>query len=452
MIRSSSLKRGRIEGNDAVDNPTGAGHDSKRVRRTISDERNKKPERSVSFEGIPLQRSISVGTYERGIAMGRKRRNSNYAIPEILAPWLKGQRNSSVSTFNDASSNAVETTDSYGKAYSFSTNASKPRIQVANTRTRALSSFDLTKDEGLPAGVVAKGSGKQEGKERRDRVVSFGFVTAAEALGDTKLADEKSSVNSSIVSKGSARVFKRSFSAPVDAVPQQLRQAEKVPDERKGTRSAEVTQPQPHTYVESDSVFSSDPTEVLFNKPQGGTAYPTYRNTPVAMASSAVEDVSSRDKGVVKESKKDAPKSPETTFAKPAQGKVDKKSGVQDSASTSSNKDRKETAEEKRKRLESSPSFEADIDMLVYDQFSDWHVGDRYKCEKVIGKGSYGSVCQAMDLDRMNTKVAIKRIHGLFDNMADAKRILREIRILRELRHENIIPIMDIIKPPNLER
>ena len=254
MIRSSSLKRGRIEGNDAVDNPTGAGHDNKRVRRTISDERNKKPERSVSFEGIPLQRSISVGTYERGIAMGRKRRNSNYAIPEILAPWLKGQRNSSVSTFNDASSNAVETTDSYGKAYSFSTNASKPRIQVANTRTRALSSFDLTKDEGLPAGVVAKGSGKQEGKERRDRVVSFGFVTAAEALGDTKLADEKSSVNSSIVSKGSARQFKRSFSAPVDAVPQQLRQAEKVPDERKGTRSAEVTN-HSHTHTLKVIVF-----------------------------------------------------------------------------------------------------------------------------------------------------------------------------------------------------
>ena len=75
----------------------------------------------------------------------------------------------------------MKTTDSYGKAYSFSTNASKPRIQVANTRTRALSSFDLTKDEGLPASVVAKGSGKQEAKERRDRVVSFGFVTAAEA-------------------------------------------------------------------------------------------------------------------------------------------------------------------------------------------------------------------------------------------------------------------------------
>ena len=49
-----------------------------------------------------------------------------------------------------------------------------------------------------------------------------------------------------------------------------------------------------------------------------------------------------------------------------------------------------------------------------------------------------------------NPPVAIKRIDNLFDNMADAKRILREIRILRELRHQNIIPIMDIIKPRHL--
>ena len=158
-------------------------------------------------------------------------------------------------------------------------------------------------------------------------------------------------------------------------------------------------------------------------------------------------------------------------YAKPAAGNVDKSTvysrknnaktstgerkvdsgSKRDVIDNSNNNNKKvETAEEKRKRLESSPSFEADIDMLGYDQFSDWHVGDRYKCEKVIGKGSYGSVCQAMDLDRLNVKVAIKRIEGLFVNMADAKRILREIRILRELRHENIIPIMDIIKPPNL--
>ena len=88
---------------------------------------------------------------------------------------VKGQRNSSVSTFNDAPSNAVKTTDSYGKTYSFSTNASKPRIQVANTRTRALSSFDLTKDEGLPASVVAKGSGKQETKRTQRPCCFFWF-------------------------------------------------------------------------------------------------------------------------------------------------------------------------------------------------------------------------------------------------------------------------------------
>ena len=71
MIRSSSLKRGRIEGNDAWTTPQ-AGHDSKRVRRTISDERNKSLRGLSVLKGLPPQRSISVGTYERGIAMGRK--------------------------------------------------------------------------------------------------------------------------------------------------------------------------------------------------------------------------------------------------------------------------------------------------------------------------------------------------------------------------------------------
>ena len=144
-------------------------------------------------------------------------------------------------------------------------------------------------------------------------------------------------------------------------------------------------QPQPHTTLKVIVFFQATLQKCYSISLKVGRLY-YLQNTPVAMASSAVEDVSSRHEGVVKESKKDAPKSPETTFAKPAQGKVDKTSGVQDTASTSSNKYRKETAEEKRKRLESSPSFEADIDMLVYDQFSDWHVGDRYKCEKVIGK------------------------------------------------------------------
>nr|KAJ0191860.1 hypothetical protein LSAT_V11C800419500 [Lactuca sativa] len=47
--------------------------------------------------------------------------------------------------------------------------------------------------------------------------------------------------------------------------------------------------------------------------------------------------------------------------------------------------------------------------------------------------------------------VAIKKIGNAFDNSIDAKRTLREIKLLCHMDHENIIKIKDIIRPPNKE-
>jgi len=44
--------------------------------------------------------------------------------------------------------------------------------------------------------------------------------------------------------------------------------------------------------------------------------------------------------------------------------------------------------------------------------------------------------------------VAIKKIANAFDNHMDAKRTLREIKLLRHLEHENIVGIRDVIPPP----
>ncbi len=52
----------------------------------------------------------------------------------------------------------------------------------------------------------------------------------------------------------------------------------------------------------------------------------------------------------------------------------------------------------------------------------------------MIGKGSYGVVCSALDT-KTGEKVAIKRIMNVFDHVSDATRILREIKLLRLLRH-----------------
>ncbi|EEC80038.1 hypothetical protein OsI_21727 [Oryza sativa Indica Group] len=64
-----------------------------------------------------------------------------------------------------------------------------------------------------------------------------------------------------------------------------------------------------------------------------------------------------------------------------------------------------------------------------------------------IGKGAYGIVCSALNSET-GEQVAIKKIANAFDNKIDAKRTLREIKLLRHMDHENIVAIRDIIPPP----
>ncbi|KAL9268756.1 Mitogen-activated protein kinase 6-like protein [Drosera capensis] len=67
-----------------------------------------------------------------------------------------------------------------------------------------------------------------------------------------------------------------------------------------------------------------------------------------------------------------------------------------------------------------------------------------------IGKGAYGIVCSALNSET-NESVAIKKIANAFDNKVDAKRTLREIKLLRHMDHENVVVIRDIIPPPRRE-
>lgn len=64
-----------------------------------------------------------------------------------------------------------------------------------------------------------------------------------------------------------------------------------------------------------------------------------------------------------------------------------------------------------------------------------------------IGRGAYGIVCSMLNAET-NEMVAVKKIANAFDNYMDAKRTLREIKLLRHLDHENVIAIKDIIPPP----
>ncbi|KAL7177997.1 hypothetical protein ACSBR2_031203 [Camellia fascicularis] len=82
------------------------------------------------------------------------------------------------------------------------------------------------------------------------------------------------------------------------------------------------------------------------------------------------------------------------------------------------------------------------------DFFTEYGEGSRYRIEEVIGKGSYGVVCSAYD-SHLGEKVAIKKINDIFEHVSDATRILREIKLLRLLRHPDIVEIKHILLPPS---
>ncbi|KAI7754273.1 hypothetical protein M8C21_001141, partial [Ambrosia artemisiifolia] len=80
--------------------------------------------------------------------------------------------------------------------------------------------------------------------------------------------------------------------------------------------------------------------------------------------------------------------------------------------------------------------------------FTEYGESNRYKILEIIGKGSYGVVCSAVDT-HTGEKVAIKKITDIFEHASDAIRILREIKLLRLLRHPDIVEIKRIMLPPS---
>ena len=83
------------------------------------------------------------------------------------------------------------------------------------------------------------------------------------------------------------------------------------------------------------------------------------------------------------------------------------------------------------------------------NNFVDWDCGSSYKLEQLIGRGSYGQVAMAIQLTT-GKRVAIKRMTGIFNDQHDSKRILREIVILKQLKHTGIAKLVDIIVPKDL--
>ncbi len=73
-------------------------------------------------------------------------------------------------------------------------------------------------------------------------------------------------------------------------------------------------------------------------------------------------------------------------------------------------------------------------------------VDKRYSMLRTVGSGAYGVVISAKDFAGTED-VAIKMVPKAFHDEVDAKRILREIKLLKHFHHENIISIQDMMPP-----
>ncbi|XP_020593004.1 mitogen-activated protein kinase 9-like [Phalaenopsis equestris] len=80
--------------------------------------------------------------------------------------------------------------------------------------------------------------------------------------------------------------------------------------------------------------------------------------------------------------------------------------------------------------------------------FTEYGEASQYEIIEVIGRGSYGTVGAAVDT-KTGEKVAIKKINDVFEHVSDATRILREIKLLRLLRHPDVVEIKHIMLPPS---
>uniref|UniRef100_A0A8C4H3P0 mitogen-activated protein kinase n=1 Tax=Dicentrarchus labrax TaxID=13489 RepID=A0A8C4H3P0_DICLA len=75
-----------------------------------------------------------------------------------------------------------------------------------------------------------------------------------------------------------------------------------------------------------------------------------------------------------------------------------------------------------------------------------WEVPERYQNLSPVGSGAYGTVSSAYDMST-GLKVAVKKLSRPFQSIIHAKRTYRELRLLKHMKHENVIGLLDVFSP-----
>jgi serine/threonine protein kinase len=84
------------------------------------------------------------------------------------------------------------------------------------------------------------------------------------------------------------------------------------------------------------------------------------------------------------------------------------------------------------------------------DLNADFHVPETiFRKIKKLGKGAYGKVMQVVHLPSKKN-YAMKRFEQVFSNDLRAKRLIRELSILKSVKHQCVNKLKCVIKPENL--
>eukprot|EP00826_Nyctotherus_ovalis_P037229 TRINITY_DN3383_c0_g1_i19.p1 TRINITY_DN3383_c0_g1~~TRINITY_DN3383_c0_g1_i19.p1 ORF type:complete len:504 (-),score=139.95 TRINITY_DN3383_c0_g1_i19:1480-2991(-) len=98
--------------------------------------------------------------------------------------------------------------------------------------------------------------------------------------------------------------------------------------------------------------------------------------------------------------------------------------------------------------MESVKLEEAKIRKLPLSKLNTWELIPKYSFVKELGIGTYGTVCEAIEI-ATGKKVAIKKFSDMFKDNVMCKRVLREIEILYSLDHPFVVRPFEMFTQKN---
>ncbi|KAL8176625.1 UNVERIFIED_CONTAM: hypothetical protein K2H54_037059 [Gekko kuhli] len=70
--------------------------------------------------------------------------------------------------------------------------------------------------------------------------------------------------------------------------------------------------------------------------------------------------------------------------------------------------------------------------------------------DRPIGYGAFGVVWSVTD-PRDGSRVALKKMPNVFQNLVSCKRVFRELKMLCYFKHDNVLSALDILQPPQID-